>query len=83
MTPASVGSNPTVAVIKNKKGDCMREKVGYREALELLCNAFNDKKLLRPKEVADYFGINVKTAKKRFSFKDGYISIVVLAREMC
>ena len=61
----------------------MREKDGYRDALELLSNAFNGKKFFRPKEVADYFGINVKTAKKRFPFKDGYISIIALAREMC
>lgn len=61
----------------------MRVKDGYWDTLEYLIEALNNKKMLKPSEVADFLGIDYRTVKKRFSFKDGYISITTLAREMC
>lgn len=81
MTPAIVGSNPTTAV--KRKEDNMRVKDGYWDTMEMLGQGFGDKKLLKAKEVAKFLGIDYRTALKRFSFKDGYISISVLARELC
>ena len=61
----------------------MRVKNGYWDTLEYLIEALDNKKMLKIKEVADFLGIDYRTVKKRFSFKDGYISITTLAREMC
>ena len=61
----------------------MRVKDGYWDTLEYLIKALDNKKMLKIKEVADFLGIDYRTVKKRFSFKDGYISITTLAREMC
>lgn len=59
-----------------------REKPSYRDHMEILLNDFGGKRLLKLKDVAKYLGIDTRTAKKRYSFDNNYISIVVLAREL-
>ena len=59
-----------------------REKVAYRDNLELLLEYFGEKRMYRPFEVAQYLGVNVRTVKKRFEFEKGYITIVNLARAL-
>lgn len=59
-----------------------REKETYRDNLEMLLRSFPDKKLLNKQQVADYLGIDRRTATKRFTFKDNLISIATLAREL-
>ncbi len=59
-----------------------KEKEMYRNNLEQLLLYFHDKRLLQPYEVAEYLGIDRRTAQKKFTFKNGYISIVNLANEL-
>lgn len=59
-----------------------REKEAYRDNLEQLLLYFKEKRLLEPYEVAKYLGVCSKTVRKKFGFKNGYISIVNLAREL-
>lgn len=60
-----------------------REKESFRDNLMRVKEAFPLKELLKPTEVARFLGIDVRTARKMFSFNQhGYISAVTLAREM-
>lgn len=38
-----------------------REKAGYRDALEFITQMFPDRVALKPSEVAEYLGVNIKT----------------------
>lgn len=58
------------------------EKPAYRDNLERIKEAFPTKELLRVCEVSKFLGIDVKTTKKYFEFRNGYISAAKLAREM-
>ena len=61
-----------------------REKQYFRDVLESIRDAYPGKEMLNIKEVAAFVGCDYRTAKKRFSFtKHNWISVVVLAREMC
>lgn len=59
-----------------------REKEAFRDTLEDVLAFFGGKRLLRQSDVVRYTGLDPKTVKKRFSFKDGFISAIVLAREL-
>lgn len=60
-----------------------REKEMLREQMLVIRNAFPDKELLMPGEVAKWLHKDPRTVKRDFSFKPGIgISIVQLAREM-
>lgn len=59
-----------------------REKELFRDNLIRIKEKYPDKEILRPFEVASYLGICVKTVKKRYTFHDGYISVVKLASEL-
>ena len=59
-----------------------REAEGYRDKLEKIIAAFPNKELLCMREVSKFLGIDSRTVKKYFPFKNGYISRTTLAREM-
>ena len=59
-----------------------REKESFRDNLQDILSFTDGKRYLNIKTVTDYLGIDRKTAVKHFSFKDGFISAVVLAREL-
>ena len=40
-----------------------REKAGYRDALEFITQMFPARVALKPSEVAEYLGVNIKTVK--------------------
>ena len=58
------------------------EKDCYRDNLERIVAAFPNKELLRVFEVAKFLGLERHTVSKYFTFKNGYISVSTLAREM-
>jgi hypothetical protein len=59
-----------------------REKAGFRENLQDILEFSGGHRVLSVKEVKEYTGFrDDRTVKKRFPFKDGYISAVNLA--MC
>lgn len=62
----------------------MREKMYYRDNLELIMQAFPNEKVLKLKQAADYLGIDVRTFKKKFKFNEKIkmISICDLARQI-
>ena len=57
-----------------------REKECYRDNLERIAERFPGKELLTVQDVVDYTGLNRKTVKRLFEFKENYISLVKLAR---
>ena len=59
-----------------------REKETYRDTLADIVEFFNGRRLLTVSDVTRYLKINWRTAKKRYSFKNGYIAVTVLAREL-
>ena len=59
-----------------------REKELFRDNLERLEQKFPEKELLNIKEVSTFCGINYRTAKKRFTFKNNYISKLKFASEL-
>lgn len=59
-----------------------REKEAYRDTLEDILTFFDGKRVLRPFEVAKYTGLDPRTVRKRYPFKDGFIGAAVLAREL-
>lgn len=59
-----------------------REKETYRKNLELILEAYPNKKLLSISDVVKFTGLNRRTVLKLFSFDGHYISIANLAREM-
>jgi len=58
------------------------EKPSYRDNLERIKEKYPGKEYLRMIDVAKFCGIDWRTAKKRFEFKDNCISVAKLAREM-
>jgi len=61
----------------------MKEKDGYRENLEQILTFSNGNSMLSLKDVRAFTGIkDNRTLKKRYSFRDGYISASTLAREL-
>ena len=55
----------------------------YRDNLDTLREKSKGKELLNLRETADILGFkDTRTVKKRFPFKDGYISLTNLARCM-
>lgn len=59
-----------------------REKADYRDNLEDILSFTNGARMMTTMQVAKYTGMCFNTVKKRFSFNDGYISTMTLAREM-
>lgn len=59
-----------------------KELESYRDTLEDVLEFFDGKRMLKIVEVVKYTGLNHKTVKKRYPFNDGYISAVVLSREL-
>ena len=58
------------------------EKPAYRDTLERIKAHYPDKEMLKVKDVQRFCGLNRATVEKLFDFKDGYISVAKLAREM-
>ena len=59
-----------------------REKPLFRDNIERLDKVFPNQELLRGVDVAKFLGIDARTARKRFSIVDGYISKTKLASEL-
>ena len=59
-----------------------REKADFRFILEDILIFFDGSRMLTGLQVAKYTGMSFNTLKKRFPFKDGYISAPTLARCM-
>jgi hypothetical protein len=60
-----------------------RELPEYRDNYESLLAFFGNKRMLFPKEVADYCGRDPRTVMKRYRFGREGITIPTLARRMC
>ena len=58
------------------------EKPSYRDNLERIKEFFPTKELLKVKDVQKLLRFEQKTVERLFNFKDGYISVAKLAREM-
>ena len=59
----------------------MSEPLGYRETLQDVLEFFDGRRLLTISDVRNYTGLrDDRTIKRRYPFKDGYISAPVLAR---
>ena len=58
----------------------MREKPDYRDNLEDILSFFDGARMLTGLQVAKYTGLCFNTVKKRYPFKDGFISAPTLAR---
>lgn len=58
------------------------EKPSYRDNLERIKEKYPNKELLTTKDVADFCGIDIRTAKKRFDLTKNYISVATLARAL-
>lgn len=57
-----------------------RECIGYRENLQDILEFSGGHRMLNIKEVGTYTGMtDYRAIKKRFPFKDGYISAATLA----
>lgn len=59
-----------------------REKAAYRDNVERIKLMYPNKELLNIKEVSLFSGVNERTVKKYFPFKNGFISVATLAREL-
>ena len=59
------------------------EKIDYRDNLEAVLAYTGGRHLLTAKEVGAFLGIDYRTAKRRYDFRDGYISAPSLARQLC
>ena len=59
-----------------------REKEAYRDTLADILEFFSGKRLLTVSDVTRYSKLDWHTVKKRYSFNDGYISAMMLAREL-
>ncbi len=60
-----------------------REKEAYRDNLERIKAMYPDKEFLRVSEVMRFLGMKkYNSVLKRFPFKDNYISVATLAREL-
>lgn len=60
----------------------MREHENFRANLERLDEKFPGKELLTPTMVGKALGICRQTAARRYTFRNGYINKVELARQM-
>lgn len=60
-----------------------KELDGYRDVLEDLLDFFGGKRLLYPAEVAQYLGVDSRTAKARYDIPREGIAAPILARRMC
>lgn len=60
----------------------LNEKEGYQENLKALTDYFH-KHWVYPKELADYMGMDYRTAMKKFGITRDGISIEVLAGRLC
>ena len=58
------------------------EKPSYRDNLERIKAVYPNKEMLKVKDVQKFCGLNRETVKKLFDFKDSYISVAKLAREV-
>lgn len=59
------------------------EKEGYRDHLESLLKYFGGKHWVYPKELADYMGVDYRTAMKVLKITRDGASIETIARRMC
>ena len=59
------------------------EHPAYRDNLERIFNAFPEKEMLNVSDVKRFTGLDRENVKKLFHFKNGYISVASLARQMC
>ena len=59
------------------------ERLNYRETLLFLNERFGGKVVVNTSQVAEAFGIDRRTAKKRYPFNDGKIEITRLASMLC
>ena len=59
-----------------------REKESYRDNIERISERFPGKEMLTVAEVVVYTGLDRRTVKKLFEFRENYISIAKLARGM-
>lgn len=59
------------------------EKLDYRDTLSVLMQMFGGKMVLSAKEVGRVFGIDPRTARKRYPFKGTMIELTRLASAMC
>jgi hypothetical protein len=59
-----------------------KEKPAYRDNVERIKLMFPNKELLNCTEVMDFTGLSRNKVKKMFTFKDRYISVATLAREL-
>lgn len=59
-----------------------REPQAYRVNLERIKAAYPDKEMLNVGEVKRFLGIDRDAVKRRFSFRENYISVATLAWEM-
>ena len=58
-----------------------REKESYRDNVERIMAAFPNKEVIKPTELANWLGLDVRTVYKYFPIKKGIgISVAVLAR---
>jgi AraC-like DNA-binding protein len=53
-----------------KENDMAREKVTYRDQLELICRRFPNKELLSTSDVAEYCGCSTRTVSRRFAYAE-------------
>ena len=59
----------------------MSEPLGYRENLQDVLEFSNGRRLLSLKEVKQYTGLkDDRSVKRRYPFKDGFISAATLAK---
>lgn len=60
-----------------------RESEFYRDNLERIMERFPNRELLNVKDVCSFTGLSYNTVKKRYPFRDNYITAATLARCMC
>ena len=59
-----------------------REKEAFRDNLERLLAFMPEREMLCMKDVSKFTGLDIKTVKKLFTFKNNYVSKASLARQM-
>lgn len=60
-----------------------REKEYYRDNLERITERFPNRELLTVKDVCSFTGLCYNTVRKRYPFKNNYITAATLARCLC
>lgn len=61
----------------------MSERTEYRDNLEELKSHFPGKHLITKKETAEFLGIDVRTAARRYNIGAEGITLASLARRLC